>query len=451
MTKKLGKFIQNTSREPIVETLKRIKISNLPEGRIISARNRLQVDAVGAIKKQFRASNPITLSYNDTSTYIAASTLSHVIDGWGYLSNSLKALHAGNSSVSIHLAYYAELRAVMSFLATEGIGVFSDKHIGLVNNTTFETFKGGHSITVNGVDKPQGNGTHNFAWDALNKWCNISAKPTSDLLKIFKVKGFDFEELTAGFSPAATPLVVSSIAKKWLVKWAFDVQRFKNDRNMRNFVSYRPQTISNFNSPLNFKETLQKTYSLFEVLSPSGSDPFHLLDRHLLRDLYSELFTSIPTVARDTFENHIEQAFAHVGETVDVNLRRLLLSEAPFVNPHLIFSQAANKELEPLSVISRAALMLRIATGNVSRLLKDASISKEELNFVWGNYGLKNGFWTSPLLVDEFYQLWVEVEENYSELSGRMDTLDDSSYQFYKNAGDMEPLTQFNRAALWGI
>lgn len=450
MTKKLGIFVKNTSRNPIVTSLQKIKISGLPNNRLISPRNRMNVDAVAAIDKHFRPSNPITLSYVDASSYIAASTLSHLIDGWGYLANSVRALQNGNNGVSVHLGYYAELRAVMSFLATEGIGVFSNHHIGLNDSTSFTNFSK-YKRKINGRYSENKPGTHQFAWDALSKWCTSTTKPTSDLLKIFKVKGFDFEELTAGFAPAATPLVVGSIAKDWLLEWAFDVQRFKNDRELRNFVSYRPQTISNFDSSFNFKNTLEHTYELFEVLSPSGSDPFHLLDRYLLRDLYNQLFTRLNLVRRDTLENHIEQAFAHVGGAVDANLKRLLLSEAPFVNPHLIFNEAQNKHLKPLAVISRAALLLRIATGNVARLLKDSGITKEELNFIWENYGLKNGFWTSPLQVDEFYKLWVEVEENFTDLKDRFSVLGDSPSEFCEDSGNIQKISQFNRAALWGI
>ncbi len=47
----------------------------------------------------------------------------HAIDGWSYFSRSLSALLSGDPHAARHLAYYAELRASLSILASTGIGV----------------------------------------------------------------------------------------------------------------------------------------------------------------------------------------------------------------------------------------------------------------------------------------------------------------------------------------
>lgn len=62
------------------------------------------------------------------SQYIAASCLLHCTDGWSYLGKPISSLLRGDPHGARHLAYYAELRAAMSLLATTGVGVFDRYH-----------------------------------------------------------------------------------------------------------------------------------------------------------------------------------------------------------------------------------------------------------------------------------------------------------------------------------
>jgi hypothetical protein len=57
--------------------------------------------------------------------YIAASSILHCADGWSYLGRAINCLLKGDPHRVVHLAYYAELRAALSLLASEAIGVFS--------------------------------------------------------------------------------------------------------------------------------------------------------------------------------------------------------------------------------------------------------------------------------------------------------------------------------------
>jgi hypothetical protein len=153
----------------------------------------------------------------------------------------------------------------------------------------------------------------------------------------------------------------------------------------------------------------------------------------------------------NTLEQLVDQSFWYVGATVDTNLKSLLLSQYPYESEHLIFSEAQKKETKPIPVIARAALMLRIATGIVSQLLQDSDISKDELSFVWQNYGFNNGFWTSMGPIDEFYKLWVEIEQDYSIMEPEILALANSPYVIRNGVEDLSKLSQIHRAVLWGI
>lgn len=454
----LGRFVGSASRQPIIDGLKTIKEIHIPQSSLLISNNQLSKDAIKAIEKR----GTIPLRYADVNNYIAASSISHVLDGWGYLSSAVNAYLNGNNGIAIHLAYYAELRAVMSILASEGIGVFSSTHLCIKTSTQYDVFTKKIKKTRD-TRYPIGHrqawksdknslGTHVFAWDALDKWCKSSSKPSTHILKIFKVKGHNFSDLMAGFHPSATPLQTSGITKLWLSQWAFDVKRYRNDRDLRNFVSYRPQCIDEFNSRMDFKESVQSIYNLFQVLSPSTNNPFDYLDKLLLKALFQEFYSRPGIPARGRFEDLAQDAFESLGASFDATLHRIMSSSTSINQSHLIFQEATKLETSPLSVISRAALLLRVSTGTTSLLLEEADIQKEELNFVWDNYGFHNGFWDSSNPISDFYSLWNDVEEEYTNMQESIDSINNSSYAFNSDLkGSCNILSQFSRAALWGI
>ena len=457
MTKKLGVFVKNASREPVVESLRVIKNKYLPKHKLITKSNQLSKGALRAISRHNESSDSYTLKSNDVSTYISASSISHLLDGWGYLSNAVDAYLKGNDGIAIHLAYYAELRAVMSLLASEGIGVFSNEHIGINSTGEFDLFLQ-HRRRVwsrkNSRYETKQNklGTHVFAWEAFEKWCRSDVKPSYDLLRLFKVKGHSFSDLLPGFHPQASQLVSSSIAKNWLKSWAFDVKKYKNDRDLRNFVSYRPQTIKDFDNQLDFKASIENVYRLFQVLSPSSNNPFDYLDKLLLKALFEELYARPEIHPRGAFEELIEDSFAQVGTTLDLATQQIMLSGLPNNQSHLIFEEADKKTVEALPLISRAALLLRVSTGSASVLLDDAQIGMHELNFIWENYGFNNGFWKDPTPANEFMSLWSEIETDYSNISSGLLDVDNTPFEIRNEIEeDISKLTQFNRAALWGL
>src|SRR5262249_16005771 len=95
------------------------------QSRWLGPRNRYASDVVSKIKED-NANN--SLNAKQLAQYIAASGFLHLVDGWSYLGRSVQSLLRGDPHRAIHLAYYGELRAAMSILATEGIGVFNRNH-----------------------------------------------------------------------------------------------------------------------------------------------------------------------------------------------------------------------------------------------------------------------------------------------------------------------------------
>jgi len=451
----LRDYIRNISREAVVDGVKNIKRYHIGSQKLISDTNPLITNSILAVKNHSDATKSYRIKQAKINTFLAASSLAHLLDGWTYLSNSFNALLSGDEATSIHLGYYAELRSAMAILATEGLGVFNDKHLGAFSTSTnleYPTnyYKGN---PPNVSYKQPSSATHLFVWDAMEKWSNSSYKQNDEILKIFKVKNKNFFELTEYFHPSTTVSTLHTVQtiKSWLKEWCFDIRSYRSDRNSRNNVSYRPQRISKFNERINFKNILNEINSFWSVISPSNTDKFSLLDMYLLRKLFASLFSGITTT--ETRSDLITRAFSEHGIN-DRMLFDFLDFQSPYAADHIIFNYASIRKTSPLSIIARATLLLRVAVGLVSQLYKSGGINKLELDFVWNNYAVNNGFWQEGSAFTDFNQLWSEIQTSLDDLKIDINSLgaDNNLYSIKeRNPEGIIYAGQINRACLWGL
>ncbi len=450
---RLSSFIKNSTREAAIVGVGNIKRHHLRFDKLIADRNPLITNGVKSVLKHSHASKPFRIDQTKINTFLAASSLSHLLDGWMYLSNAFDAVINGDESTAIHLAYYAELRSAMSILATEGVGVFSDKHLGAFASNTNAEYPTNYFKTPGGKYVVPKSPTHTFVWDAMDKWSNSTLKPNADILKIFKVNSRDFYDLTEHFHPATSGSTLMSVRtiKSWLKDWCFDIKSYKNDRKARNDASYRPQRIQHFDKNIDFQNIINDLNKYWSVISPSGSDKFSLLDRYLLRKLYSNLFIELGSPGNR--KELIENAFNQIGVNGST-LFDFLNFEHPFTSDHLIFEQAAIKKTTPMSIIARATLLLRVSVGLVSQLYHEGGINKNNLEFVWNNYGIDCGFWNSGNIPADFNNLWANVQPLFDDLTNDINTPGNDLSIFSISQRKPEELYHFgqiNRACLWGL
>src|SRR5690349_14073304 len=107
---RLAEYVKYASREAAIDGVKSIKRHHIPHNRIISSTNPLVKNGVSAVEKHADARKSYTIRQTKINQFLAASSLSHLLDGWMYLSNSVDALLNGDEATAIHLGYYAELR-----------------------------------------------------------------------------------------------------------------------------------------------------------------------------------------------------------------------------------------------------------------------------------------------------------------------------------------------------
>lgn len=457
-------FINNASNIHVIKGAISIKSNNLALGHILSSTNLMMNNPVNAIKNHFKKPRDrIIIPSDHINQYMAASCLLHSLDGWGYLSHAVESLLKGDNGIAIHLAYYAELRSSMSFLSSEGIGIFDRKHICI--NSSGNILKDPGERYWNYKNRRfqfRPLGTHAMVWEAIDKWVLSPNKPeNNDILKIFSVSGKRFDEWVNAF-PYANNIACKRIIKEWIGEWNFDVNYFKDDRKKRNEVSYRPKRLNNLLPRYSVNETISKLSTYWDILEPSQTNRFQKLDMYLLRMLLSKMYDTLSRQIKSShpFDDVIKDTLNNLGLTHSKSLIDFLNEK---VIIHKIFDDAKNYSLDPnsntlnpLSVIARAILNLRISTGNVALIYNKAGILKQELNFLWESYGVENGFWSNGGAPNDFTELWDDIKDHIEDVTDWADSKKPvlSLFQIYEELDipkSFNYFKQFNRACLWGM
>ncbi|TJV25042.1 MAG: hypothetical protein E5Y04_09365 [Mesorhizobium sp.] len=378
--------------------------------------------------------------------YIAASTVLHANDGWSYLGRSIACLMVGDAHRALHLAYYAELRAGMSLLAGAGVGIFNNKHyvISAPNATA--------KLSVS-------KGTHHVVWMALEHW---SKQPASGILfsRLIRPEGISLDDW---FVPIGGSAALAPQARDWFMQWGMDLNLATSDRQARNESSYRPDGI-----PLSWEvssaKVLEFTKDLWSTLEPSDQSSFEQIDRYILRlaleKQFRGVFGSQPNAANPTFVSHIQLVVQAQGLSPAATKRweDFLLRRTAAMDPQ-IFANSTVKPTsvasDPMAVLSRAVLLLRVATGSAHDLLKQASFDANALAFWWKSIGIARGLWEPAVPPTQLSDLWADirdmllgVDDTNATDPGALSSINGLGYGM---SGRLNMLCSHERVGLWGL
>ena len=206
------------------------------------------------------------------SEYVGVSAPAHSLDGWSLLGRSINSLLKGDAYNAVHLAYYAELRAAISLLAAQGIGVYNQPHCVIKVDGTCEL--------VNALDeKGRRVGSHQWTWLVFQWWAQ--EQRAIDLLRaVIRPNGGSLGMWVDAMNTAGFAL--EELGAEWLRVWGMDIGRFFADRDARNSASYWPNTINSWEQRPTV-EDCQTVADIWRLLEPSSEARFAELDNHLLR------------------------------------------------------------------------------------------------------------------------------------------------------------------------
>lgn len=446
LRKTLQEILPNASRKAVEDAFLDLK-PNLLQGYWLEEGNIYRDDTIAQLKQDLKC-NCVNAVY--LSRYIASSVLLHCADGWSFLGRALDGVGRGDSDTARHLGYYAELRAAMSLLASEGIGIFSNQH--------FIVEESGHCVEL-GSSKGRGISSHQMTWRALDYWGTLeSARDTLSSIIFAGGKRLDVwhSDFPAGFD-------VRHIARKWLGVWGLDLKRLGDDREARNEVSYRPTRL-NPRASLGVLDTSAFLREVWTLCDPSGPSRFESLDRHLVRESLELAYEGTTgSKAADEPVDFAEGIYAMLGsaETSDSLtgewldfFTRKVQRESPLVIREATGMVEVTDARHHLQVLSRAVLLLRIATGACLRLLQASDSSRTDLEFWWKLLGDERGLWRVGDEPERLADLWADIAiaiDGLRDWESKPDRADRSIASWRAaRLNEISMLGECERVALWG-
>jgi hypothetical protein len=378
--------------------------------------------------------------------YIAASSVLHCADGWGYLGKSISCLLRGDPHRARHFAYYAELRAAMALLAGEGIGIFNNRHFVLT---------GPNSVSKLDTSK----GTHQVVWESLNYW---GMRPRSGDLFTTIIAPYG-RTLNDWFAPIGGGAVLAPQAQVWFRQWGMDLRTFADDRDARNVSSYRPDGIPNA-WYLDAASTLRFASDFWSLLQPSENSRFELIDTHILRIALESTFKGLTGKDahsdRRAFLEWSSKIVDYQGFSVETATRwkRVLNRELLPNDPGLFSLSAQAPELlatSHLAILSRAALLLRVAAGSTAQLIQASGSSAEAVDFWWNGLGQARGIWDGDRSGEGLTDLWADIEPLLQEIEGFQTKYRSDEQTFFRLGNELGStlvgLASCERVAIWGM
>lgn len=432
----INTIINNSSSIAIEKAFQRVVKKYLPQDRWLGVKNRYRKDSINKIKEDTSAV-PHCIKGQQIAEYISASILTHCFDGWNFLSRSIESIISGDEMSAIHFAYYAELRAVLSLMATKGIGVFSNKHICFDTNEDCSVFRGS---------------THEVANQLVNAWSNISSSST--VFDFIKVNSNNLNGWISATGYSHLRSITSKLLKNWLQKWSMDL-KLDYDQGIRNEASYRPKIFPKNHS---CREIIEKISEIWVACEPSNFHYFSILDKHLLRITLDEVYSKSST--SKTKELFISDTVRVLGLTRSQSLEAFLTRSAQ-PNDLLLLEEARKKIkindsygciYDCFPIICRALLLLRIASGATEKFLNSSTITKDLTQFWWQGIGLNLGLWETDQSPNNFIDLYQEIADALTTIEfdnpARWESFK-TAMDFHGN--DFIKLKQFQRVGLWGV
>jgi hypothetical protein len=410
----------------------------------IGKNNRYATDTVARIVAEVRAGGIQKAAH--LSQYIAASSLLHCADGWSYLGRSLVALLRGDPHRCRHFGYYAELRAAMSLLAAQGVGVFDKRHAVINGKNSVVPLTGSY-------------GTHQFAWDSLKCW---SAAPASgDLFaRIVSPAGLS---LIDWMTPLGGAAAVAPQAENWFQQWGMDLKVGLDDRNSRNESSYRPDGLPS-SWYLDSRDTLGFIQGLWLALEPSEASRFDVIDRHILRLSLEQLFKgrsgkSAKSQSRQ-YSLFVRSTVGQLNLSTDVEdwWVEFLTRKTHKADPE-IFAYSGEPPIDRgsshLGILSRATLLLRVASGAALNLLRTAGLTGSSTAFWWNRFGVARGLWDGEKEVSDLTDLWADIDLILKDLEAFQERHRDGDQSFQLVATELGTslvgLGSCERVAIWSM
>lgn len=373
--------------------------------------------------------------------YVSASAPAHAIDGWSYFGRAVDATLRGDTYSAVHFAYYAELRGAMSLLASEGIGVFRDWHATIDATGAFEPFP--PNAKPNPKKRPRAP-THKVIWPMLRYWSTLPSAVNllDELVSPHSIRLSDW--LAAARAIGRT----GAVAQQWLSAWGLDLKVMADDHDNRNLASYRPSEFRR--APrLDVNEIAQFVEELWRMFEPGRTRRFPSVERLLLRSALRK--GRLPPPSMRNLEQQLGLSSSEAAEW-----SAFLSSTDDPLPLELAEKESAIEDSRcHLQILSRAALLLFVATSAARRLLTNSAYTAEGLAFWWERFGEDRGLWSIGAAPGDPLDFWADILRSLEDSdSWRLENpVGTSSLRHWRRRPGtaLDDLGAFELVGIWGL
>jgi hypothetical protein len=432
----MSKFKIDAAAKPIVRSASRTSIEayfiDLPspqrEQEWLANDNRYREECVSIFESD--AKRTLTKhKHKHLKAYVGASSPTHIIDAWSFLGRSIDCALRGDTYSASHFAYYAELRAAMALLASEGVGIFSGIH-AIVGTTASLRFP------RNGKK-----GTHAVIWPLLRYWSTLTR--SGDLFDgLIQPEQLSLSTWLHGLR---SPIPVSAIGRSWLASWGLDLANFQQDHDIRNLASYRPSELRL--APAIGSATIAEFIcSLWNLFEPGTDRRFQQLERYLLRQAWKTGGGNAPTQA------DIERVGLTPAKATEW-AAFLAVTDDPLPLEYAENTVPIEDATCHLRIISRAALLLFVASGAVRQKLQRAGYTIDTISFWWKRQGTDRGLWDTTDLPDDPLDAWADVANAINDVTLWRDGNRNASMRQFRQdqRGNITELGSFELVGIWSL
>lgn len=374
---------------------------------------------------------------------VAMSGPTHCVDGWGFVSRALSSLVAGDYHAARHMAYYGQLRAGLSLLANLGVGVFDG--VNLIVDAKGQI----HRIDPGKKKDNRGLGTHSVVWLALKTWANDPSSAAA-FLELVRFRGSTLKDLLTDIWPTFSAV---GAAGSLIEAWGLDLKTGLDERKHRNISSYAPQALNPLSVPL--KSTLRFLEDTWRLFEPSASGSFDTLDRHLFRSLvWTQRTLSEPTVPLGAGSIATEYNGLPAAVRSLAGLDFLVGTTEPKTLELLRLARAKTSPPSPLHMISRALLLLRLATSFTQASLTEAGVDRTggALRPWLDELASARGFWPTTAPLQDVDDLWEDTKVALADLNTVRGKSPSELYNWRADGlSELPILTEAERIVMWSF
>lgn len=269
----------------------------------------------------------------DPAVTLAAEQINHLQDAFRYFSSSLNAFLTNSGGNALHFAYYSQLRSALSLFSGYGVRLKQGDNRVLGANGALSSFKLAST------------GTHPMTWDLWAEWSKTAQASDILLDGVKLMHGLTLRDFTA----------LPDLASMVFGAWGWDLFAISTgDRDARNRASYNVFP----NEPLK-KMLIRDTevvFDIWELLLGSGTSVG--FDAALIEFFITRLTVQLGGNDHEDFKRRLRESASQQTGVPAARIEEILRA----VRVTKVFDRAADSKSEVENVLSRAFLLLRIAT-----------------------------------------------------------------------------------------